>query len=69
MTTPHSVTAARPASPCLQVCRLVAETCLGCHRTLDEIARWSSMPAAEREAVWRRLNARAREATEAERPT
>ncbi|QTF92221.1 alternative ribosome rescue aminoacyl-tRNA hydrolase ArfB [Halomonas sp. BM-2019] len=38
-------------------------------RARNEIARWSSMPAAEREAVWRRLDARARQAAEAERPT
>jgi len=25
--------------------------CLGCQRTLDEIARWSEMSDAEREAV------------------
>ena len=29
--------------------------CLGCGRTLDEIARWSAMSAAEREAVLRQL--------------
>jgi len=29
--------------------------CLGCGRTLDEIARWSAMSEAEREAVLRQL--------------
>jgi len=29
--------------------------CLGCARTLDEIARWGAMTEAEREAVLRQL--------------
>ncbi|MFQ0813042.1 hypothetical protein AVM02_15260 [Brucella anthropi] len=42
------------ASPCILVCTIDPETgfCLGCARTLDEIARWSSMDADERSAVW-----------------
>lgn len=41
-------------SPCILVCTIDPETgfCLGCARTLDEIARWSSMSADERLAVW-----------------
>ncbi|KAB2665140.1 DUF1289 domain-containing protein [Brucella tritici] len=41
-------------SPCILVCTIDTETgfCLGCARTLDEIARWSSMSAEERMAVW-----------------
>lgn len=54
----------RPASPCIKVCRPVGDTCLGCWRTLDEIARWSRMDEAEREAVWQRLDALARNAAE-----
>lgn len=40
-------------SPCILVCTIDTETgfCLGCARTLDEIARWSSMSAEERMAV------------------
>nr|WP_312968543.1 DUF1289 domain-containing protein [Brucella intermedia] len=40
-------------SPCILVCTIDTETsfCLGCARTLDEIARWSSMSAEERTAV------------------
>ncbi|MEE9909642.1 DUF1289 domain-containing protein [Brucella intermedia] len=35
------------------ICTIDTETgfCLGCARTLDEIARWSSMSAEERTAV------------------
>jgi predicted Fe-S protein YdhL (DUF1289 family) len=43
----------------------VGDTCLGCWRTLDEIARWSRMDDAEREEVWQRLDAQARRAADA----
>lgn len=36
----------------------VQRYCLGCQRTLDEIARWSQMSDAEREAVMAQLAAR-----------
>ena len=29
-------------SPCVDVCRMDGELCVGCYRTLDEIVRWSS---------------------------
>ena len=29
--------------------------CEGCHRTLDEIARWSTMSDAEKRTVWKAL--------------
>lgn len=45
-----------PVSPCINVCVLDAsKTCIGCHRTLDEIARWGRMSAAEQWAVVERL--------------
>jgi predicted Fe-S protein YdhL (DUF1289 family) len=47
-----------PASPCISVCTLDDENrCLGCGRTLDEIARWGRMSATERWAVIDRLAA------------
>ena len=47
-------------SPCINVCRIDAATsrCLGCRRTLDEIAAWSRMDDAARRAVWAQLPAR-----------
>ena len=41
------------ASPCIKVCIVDGESglCLGCLRTLDEIAAWSGLPEAEREAI------------------
>jgi uncharacterized protein len=50
------MTQARPASPCINVCVLdAARTCVGCRRTLDEIARWGQMDAAEQWQVIARL--------------
>lgn len=44
-------------SPCIKVCTVDAGSgrCLGCCRTVDEIARWISMGAAERSRVMREL--------------
>ena len=41
-------------SPCISVCRMDAKSglCEGCQRTLDEIAAWSVMDDADKEAVW-----------------
>lgn len=41
------------ASPCTGICRMDAATgwCIGCGRTLDEIARWGATTPADREAV------------------
>jgi predicted Fe-S protein YdhL (DUF1289 family) len=37
-------------TPCVKICTLDARSgmCLGCGRTVDEIARWIEMSAAER---------------------
>jgi uncharacterized protein len=47
-------------SPCVKICTLDARSglCLGCGRTIDEIARWSAMSAAERRRVMGELPAR-----------
>jgi predicted Fe-S protein YdhL (DUF1289 family) len=49
-----------PPSPCIDVCRLDHghACCIGCLRTLDEIARWSAMSPAEKRAVLAALPAR-----------
>ncbi|HTR42535.1 MAG TPA: DUF1289 domain-containing protein [Pseudomonadales bacterium] len=40
------------ASPCIQVCKLDdCDMCTGCHRTRDEIARWTQMNDAEKDRV------------------
>jgi len=45
------------ASPCNSVCRMDARTgwCEGCLRTLDEIADWPILSAAEKTALLERL--------------
>ena len=47
-------------SPCIKICVLDEEDryCLGCKRTLGEIARWGEMNDAERAAVLAQLPAR-----------
>jgi len=43
-------------SPCVKVCYIGADhVCAGCRRTLNEIARWSTMSADERIAVNQRV--------------
>ncbi len=38
-------------SPCVNVCRMQGSLCVGCYRTLDEIAGWSQMGDAEKQRV------------------
>ena len=44
-------------SPCIAVCEMDPETgwCLGCFRTLDEIARWSRSAPHDKRLVWDKL--------------
>jgi hypothetical protein len=42
--------------------------CLGCRRTLDEIARWGGMSDAERERILAQLPARASDVPEVSVP-
>lgn len=46
-----------PASPCVGLCRLDegGAYCLGCQRTLDEIAGWSGFDDEQKRTVWQRL--------------
>ena len=55
-----SVAEIEPASPCIDVCVIDAkgELCLGCRRTLDEIAAWPSLTADEKRAVLEALEQR-----------
>ncbi|HMF26361.1 MAG TPA: DUF1289 domain-containing protein [Pseudolabrys sp.] len=47
-------------SPCVKICTLDARKglCLGCGRTLDEIARWATMTVPERTQIMSELRAR-----------
>ena len=42
-------------SPCVKVCKLKDDVCIGCGRTKDEITRWTKMTDAEREEVMKRI--------------
>jgi len=47
-------------TPCVKICTLDARMglCLGCGRTIDEIARWATMSPSERIEVMRELSSR-----------
>ena len=47
-------------TPCIKICTLdvVSKACLGCGRTLDEIANWTRLSAAERGRIMAELPAR-----------
>lgn len=47
-------------SPCINICTIDARTrlCMGCGRTLDEVASWSTLSPAQRAAVMAELPAR-----------
>ena len=48
--------------PCVNICVLDSHGyCIGCYRTIEEIARWRSMSASEQWAVLRLLGERARD--------
>ena len=56
MTTPQR----EPASPCTKICTLDPRTdiCIGCYRTLNEIAGWSKYTAEQKWDVLGKLEAR-----------
>ena len=51
-------------TPCKAVCLMDAKTnlCLGCGRSLPEIARWGRMESAERQAIMSTLQQRMQDA-------
>lgn len=53
-------TSAPIASPCVKVCAVdgVTGLCMGCGRTLKEIAQWGAMTPAERAAIMAALAGR-----------
>jgi predicted Fe-S protein YdhL (DUF1289 family) len=54
-----SLKAAAVPSPCINICRLNAQgLCIGCRRTLSEIAEWSGASDARRLEIVSALKAR-----------
>jgi predicted Fe-S protein YdhL (DUF1289 family) len=47
-------------SPCVSVCQMSDSTqlCVGCWRTLDEIAAWASLSLSDKRAVWQKVSVR-----------
>jgi predicted Fe-S protein YdhL (DUF1289 family) len=52
-----------PTTPCVAVCQIDPKTgfCLGCFRTLKEIAQWGRFSEAERQALLPELDRRKEE--------
>ena len=48
-------------SPCVSVCKMDADRryCIGCLRTIPEIAGWSKMDDAGRRRIWQAIQMRA----------
>jgi len=49
-----------PVSPCVGVCTLdpVSHFCIGCARTIEDIARWPSLSAEEKRRIIAQLPSR-----------
>jgi uncharacterized protein len=49
-----------PVSPCVGVCTLdpVSHFCVGCARTIEEIARWPSLSAEQKRRIIAQLPSR-----------
>jgi predicted Fe-S protein YdhL (DUF1289 family) len=56
-------------SPCIRICAIEPATglCVGCGRSLEEIARWSQMTEAERRRIMNELADRRTQARRSER--
>jgi uncharacterized protein len=54
------MSAPAPSTPCVKVCVIdpISALCIGCGRTIQEIAAWTAMSEAERLAVMAGLGER-----------
>jgi predicted Fe-S protein YdhL (DUF1289 family) len=43
-------------SPCVQICQIKDNVCVGCRRTLEEIAQWSRYTDLERQQIIERVS-------------
>lgn len=57
MSEPAMIETALIESPCVKICMLDAQRklCVGCGRTVDEIARWAGMTPEDRRRVMHAL--------------
>lgn len=45
-------------SPCVKICKLQNDMCIGCFRTIDEIKNWRSMTNNEKQEVLENIKQR-----------
>ena len=59
-----AMVAPNPSTPCVRICVVdpISALCVGCGRTVAEIAAWPTMAETERTALMASLDARLREA-------
>ena len=43
-------------SPCVNICKIENDICIGCGRTLEEIANWTAMSNKERQSINERVS-------------
>lgn len=48
-------------SPCIKVCKISNDICIGCYRTIDEIVSWSLLTDEQREDIMESLKTRSEE--------
>ncbi|MCC9657846.1 DUF1289 domain-containing protein [Rhodopirellula halodulae] len=59
-----------PASPCVGVCQVNdRQICVGCHRSLEEIGRWSIASSDEKRSILELVQSRRANATTGMAPT
>ena len=46
------------STPCIKICVMENDLCVGCGRTLREIATWGAMPEPQRRVIMEALPAR-----------
>lgn len=58
-------------SPCVSICRMDADRvfCIGCLRTIPEIAGWSRSDAVSKRSIWHAIDLRASAHVDLLRPT
>ena len=49
---------AEPQSPCIKVCELVDNICVGCYRSKDEITEWIYSDAEKRWSILQQVKER-----------
>jgi len=48
-------------SPCVNICVVTGGMCIGCGRTLEEVASWQSITESDRESVLQEIQSGERE--------